>query len=99
MSPRRRGEDLMVPDAEPTSYYGRPVIKPPVWEERDIAGYLFLGGLAGASGAVALGAAVTGRSTRKHSSSSLSVRMSIVSVCISHFSRPSLQVYGASHYF
>ena len=27
----------------------QPIINPPVWEERDIAGYLFAGGLAGAS--------------------------------------------------
>jgi formate-dependent nitrite reductase membrane component NrfD len=59
----RRGEALMVPRAEFTSYYGRPVIKKPVWEERDIAGYLFLGGLAGASSVVAAGAHLTGRSS------------------------------------
>lgn len=46
---RRRGEQLMVPKAEFQSYYGRPVIKPPSWEARDIAGYFFLGGLAGAA--------------------------------------------------
>ncbi|MBO0876232.1 MAG: polysulfide reductase NrfD, partial [Pseudonocardia sp.] len=34
---------------ESGSYYGRPVLKRPVWESTDIAGYLFLGGLAGAS--------------------------------------------------
>jgi len=28
------------------SYYGRPVIKQPVWHSPDIPGYLFLGGLA-----------------------------------------------------
>jgi formate-dependent nitrite reductase membrane component NrfD len=59
----RRGEALMVPRAEFTSYYGRPVIKKPVWQERDIAGYLFLGGLAGASSVVAAGAQLTGRSS------------------------------------
>lgn len=57
----RRGEALMVPRAEFTSYYGRPIIKKPVWEERDIAGYFFLGGLAGASSVVAAGAHLTGR--------------------------------------
>ncbi len=51
----------MVPDADFTSYYGRPVIKAPVWEARDIAGYLFLGGLAGGSAVVAAGAELTGR--------------------------------------
>ena len=51
----------MVPEAEFTSYYGRPVIKAPVWAARDIAGYLFLGGLAGASSVLAAGAELTGR--------------------------------------
>ncbi|MEA2300002.1 MAG: hypothetical protein QOE44_537 [Solirubrobacteraceae bacterium] len=44
------------------SYYGQPVLNPPVWEARDIAGYLFLGGLAGASSVLAAGAELTGRS-------------------------------------
>ena len=52
---KRRGDD------GPRSYYGLPVIKKPVWEAREIAGYLFLGGLAGASSAVALGVELTGR--------------------------------------
>ncbi|MEA2154999.1 MAG: hypothetical protein QOE11_1139, partial [Solirubrobacteraceae bacterium] len=43
------------------SYYGRPIIKEPTWEALDIAGYLFLGGLAGASSVVAAGASATGR--------------------------------------
>jgi hypothetical protein len=43
------------------SYYGRPVIKEPTWKARDIAGYLFLGGLAGASSALGAGAELTGR--------------------------------------
>jgi hypothetical protein len=32
-----------------TSYYGRPILKAPTWKAADIAGYLFTGGLAGAS--------------------------------------------------
>jgi formate-dependent nitrite reductase membrane component NrfD len=56
---RRRRE---VPADHPgASYYGRPIINPPVWEERDIAGYLFAGGLAGASSILAAGAELTGR--------------------------------------
>jgi formate-dependent nitrite reductase membrane component NrfD len=43
------------------SYYGKPIINPPVWAERDIAGYLFTGGLAGASSLLGAGADVTGR--------------------------------------
>lgn len=61
--PRRagRGEQPMVPDADFRSYYGQPVINQPVWEPLDIAGYLFLGGLAGAGSVVAAGAHRTGR--------------------------------------
>lgn len=43
------------------SYYGRPVIKPPVWKQPDVPAYLFVGGLAGASAVLAEGAAFTGR--------------------------------------
>ncbi len=50
-----------MPEAEFSSYYGRPVIKAPVWEELDIAGYLFLGGVAGGSAILAAGAELTGR--------------------------------------
>ena len=58
---KRRAEQPMVPRAEFTSYYGRPILNPPVWEARDIAGYLFLGGLAGGSSLLAAGADLTGR--------------------------------------
>jgi hypothetical protein len=51
----------MVPKAEFTSYYGKPVLNAPVWEARDIAGYLFLGGLAGGSSLLAAGADLTSR--------------------------------------
>ncbi|MEU6328501.1 NrfD/PsrC family molybdoenzyme membrane anchor subunit [Streptomyces sp. NPDC047049] len=51
----------MVPRAEFQSYYGRPVIKAPSWAPRDIAGYFFLGGLAGAGSVLAAGAHFTGR--------------------------------------
>ncbi|MGI8760255.1 MAG: NrfD/PsrC family molybdoenzyme membrane anchor subunit [Jatrophihabitantaceae bacterium] len=44
-----------------TSYYGRPVLKAPTWRARDIAGYLFLGGLAGASSILGAGSELTGR--------------------------------------
>jgi len=48
----------MVPKAEFTSYYGRPVVKEPVWQAPEVPGYLFLGGLAGASSVLAAGAQV-----------------------------------------
>jgi hypothetical protein len=51
----------MVPRAEFRSYYGRPVIKEPVWNEPDVPAYLFFGGLAGASSALAVAAQLTGR--------------------------------------
>jgi hypothetical protein len=53
----------MVPRAEFESYYGRPIIKAPSWAARDIAGYFFLGGLAGAGSVLAAGAQLTGRRT------------------------------------
>ncbi|MBB3086872.1 NrfD/PsrC family molybdoenzyme membrane anchor subunit [Geodermatophilus sabuli] len=46
---RRGGEVPMVDEAEFTSYYGRPIIKPPVWKTPDVPLYLFLGGAAGSS--------------------------------------------------
>ncbi|CAN5661425.1 polysulfide reductase NrfD [soil metagenome] len=51
----------MVPDAVFESYYGKPILKKPTWSELDIAGYLFLGGLAGGSSVLAAGAELTGR--------------------------------------
>jgi formate-dependent nitrite reductase membrane component NrfD len=42
----------MVPPAQPRSYYGQPIIKEPVWSP-EIAWYLFVGGLAGASAPLA----------------------------------------------
>jgi len=61
---RRRGggrrEKAMVPDAEFTSYYGRPIVKASPWEA-DIPAYLFLGGVAAGSSLLAAGAGITGR--------------------------------------
>jgi formate-dependent nitrite reductase membrane component NrfD len=51
----------MVPPAQFRSYYGRPVIKEPVWKVPDVPGYLFLGGLAGASSALGAAADASGR--------------------------------------
>ncbi len=50
----------MVPEADFTSYYGRPVVKASPWEA-DIPAYLFLGGLAAGSALLGAGAAATGR--------------------------------------
>jgi len=59
MSPRR-GEDVMVPPADFRSYYGRPILKRPVWTH-EIAAYLFTGGLAAGSSLLAAGGDLTGR--------------------------------------
>ena len=56
---RGRGEAAMVPRAEPASYYGRPVIKPPVWSW-EVPWYLFAGGLAGASAVLGTAADAAG---------------------------------------
>ncbi len=53
----------MVDDVEFTSYYGRPIIKPPVWKTPDVPLYLFLGGAAGTSSILAALADVTDRPT------------------------------------
>jgi formate-dependent nitrite reductase membrane component NrfD len=62
MSPRggKAGEQLVVPPADFRSYYGLPVIKESVWGAPDVGGYLFLGGLAGASSALAASADLSG---------------------------------------
>ena len=53
-------EQLAVPRAEFRSYYGRAVLKTPVWEWR-IAAYLFTGGLSAGSAMLGAGADLTGR--------------------------------------
>lgn len=54
-----KGERPMVPPAEPTSYYGRPVLKEPTWKW-PIPAYFFSGGLAAGTGVLALGARAVG---------------------------------------
>ena len=58
---RGRGEVAMVDDVEFTSYYGRPIIKPPVWKSPDVPLYLFLGGAAGTSAILGAMADLSGR--------------------------------------
>jgi formate-dependent nitrite reductase membrane component NrfD len=61
---RRRGGDdgepVSVPPATFQSYYGRPVLKPPVWEWK-VPAYLFTGGLSAGCAVLAAGADLTGR--------------------------------------
>lgn len=57
----------MVPEAEFTSYYNRPVVKPPPWEG-PIGIYLFLGGVAGGSSLLAAGAQLRGNKKLRRNS-------------------------------
>ena len=57
---RPRGEHPMVPDAQFRSYYGRPILKAPVWGP-GVPTYLFSGGLAAGCALLAAGADLTGR--------------------------------------
>jgi hypothetical protein len=58
---RGRGDkNAVVPPAEFTSYYGRPVVKAAPWEH-DIPAYLFLGGVAAGSSLLSAGADLTDR--------------------------------------
>ncbi len=59
---RGRGEQAVVPDAQFTSYYGRPILKASPWEA-DIPAYLFMGGVAAGSSLLAAGAELTGRAS------------------------------------
>jgi hypothetical protein len=72
----------MVPEAEFTSYYGRPVVKAPPWGH-EVAAYLFLGGVAGGSGLLAAGAQLTGRKTlRRNTRLSALVAVSLGAVAL-----------------
>jgi len=53
-------EQATVAPAESRSYYGRPIVKEPAWEQPDVPLYLFLGGTAGASASMAALARATG---------------------------------------
>lgn len=54
-----RGEYRVAPESEVRSYYGRPVLKEPVWTW-EIPWYFFFGGLAGASSGIAVFARAAG---------------------------------------
>jgi len=78
-------ERSMVPRARFGSYYGRPVLKKPVWEERDIAGYLFTGGVAAGSALLAAGADLTGRPSMRRSARMTSLAaLSVSGVALVH---------------
>ncbi|MFJ6542939.1 NrfD/PsrC family molybdoenzyme membrane anchor subunit [Streptomyces sp. NPDC091385] len=54
------GEESMVPDADFKSYYGRPVLKPPVWEWM-VPAYLLTGGLSAGATLLSVGADLTNK--------------------------------------
>ncbi|HVT00423.1 MAG TPA: NrfD/PsrC family molybdoenzyme membrane anchor subunit, partial [Solirubrobacterales bacterium] len=56
----QKAERAMVPRERPTSYYGRPIVKRPVWKP-EIPFYFFFGGLAGASAGLGAAATFSGR--------------------------------------
>jgi len=90
---RRRkggGEQSMVPEADFTSYYGRPVVKPSPWEA-DIPAYMFFGGLAAGSSMLAAGGDLTERPTLRRVgrlASLLSLTVTLVTL-IHDLGRPS----------
>ncbi|TQM10240.1 NrfD/PsrC family molybdoenzyme membrane anchor subunit [Pseudonocardia kunmingensis] len=61
MGRRSRVRGSMVPEAEFSSYYGRPILKKPTWKNPDVPLYLWVGGLAGTSSVIAALADATGR--------------------------------------
>ncbi|WP_103342057.1 NrfD/PsrC family molybdoenzyme membrane anchor subunit [Amycolatopsis sp. CA-126428] len=83
------GEELMVPRAEFRSYYGRPVLKPPVWEWK-VPAYLFTGGLAAGTSLLAAGADVTGRPAlrRVGRTGSLAALLASVYLLVADLGRP-----------
>jgi DMSO reductase anchor subunit len=54
-------EAAMVPEAEFTSYYGRPILKSPTWKNPEVPLYLFLGGAGGTSAIIGALAEFSGR--------------------------------------
>lgn len=54
-------ENVVVPEPEFESYYGKQILKTPTWKTPDVPLYLFLGGLGGGSSLLAEGAAASGR--------------------------------------
>lgn len=73
-------ERPLVPEAGFRSYYGRPVIKPPVWKVPDVPFYLFLGGMAGVSASAAALAELTARPTLARSSRYVAAGSAVASV-------------------
>src|SRR5438477_9594611 len=71
------------------SYYGRPILKEPVWQP-EIPFYFFFGGIAGASAVLHLGARLTGNGTLARRSLFIGAAADVVSpaLLISDLGRP-----------
>jgi formate-dependent nitrite reductase membrane component NrfD len=84
-----RGEESMVPEAEFRSYYGRPVLKPPVWEHK-IAYYMFAGGLAAGTAVLGAGADLTNRPALRRATrlGSLGALVASIYYLVSDLGRP-----------
>lgn len=83
-------EQPVVPSADFRSYYGLPVIKEPVWRAPDVPGYLFLGGLAGGSSALAASADLSGfhvLARRSKAAAAAAIGLSVVAL-INDLGRP-----------
>lgn len=81
----------MVPKAEFSSYYGKPILNKPTWAAPDIPGYLFLGGAAGSASLVAAAAHLTGRPSLARASkvgSTIGISLSLVAL-VHDLGRPS----------
>jgi Polysulphide reductase, NrfD len=82
-------EAIVVPRAEPRSYHGRPVVKPPVWTP-EVPWYFFTGGLTGAAATLALAAEWRGEERLAWSARVVAVTAGTVSpvLLISDLGRP-----------
>lgn len=58
---RKRIKGSMVPEAEFSSYYGRPILKKPTWKNPDVPVYLWAGGMAGTTAVLSALGGATGR--------------------------------------
>ena len=77
-------EQLAVPRARFRSYYGRPVLKTPVWEWR-IPAYLFTGGLSAGAALLAAGADLTGRPALRREAVTILTRAPLLDISVSTF--------------
>lgn len=68
----------MVPEAEFTSYYGRPILKKPTWRNPDVPVYLWAGGMAGTSAVLSALGGATGRPVMRRGSGLLAAAGAMV---------------------